>query len=103
MQNEVDCFSWGEDSVANQDDAQAVWLPVIGKALVYLCLQDAQRGEPEKLDSVLKRVKFLEALGLSRNDAAEVAGSSAASVQVLHSLSKSKKAKNGSAKKKRAR
>src|SRR5262249_19329047 len=43
------------DDLAKQDDAQAMWLPVIGKALAYLCLQDAQAREPEKFDSVLKR------------------------------------------------
>ena len=96
-------FSAGEDTLADQVDAQAVWLPVIGKALAYLCFQEAQRKEPDKFDSVLKRVKFLQSLGLSRADAAEVAGSSPASVQVLHSLNKSKKVKNGRTKKKSAR
>lgn len=89
--------------MAEQDDAQATWLPVIGKALTYLCLQEALRKQPEKLNSVLKRVKFLQALGLSCNDAANAAGSSVASVTVLHSLAKGKKVKNGSAKKKARR
>ena len=60
-----------EHAVAEQDDAQATWLPIIGKALSYLCLQEAQRKEPGKFDSVLKRVKFLQGLGL--NDAGQVA------------------------------
>jgi hypothetical protein len=81
-------------------DASAQWLPVIGKALSYLCLQEAQRREPEKFDTVLKQVKFLQGLGLSRKDAAEAAGSSAESVRVMHQRRKSKKAKNGTAKKK---
>jgi hypothetical protein len=89
--------------MADEDSAQATWLPVIGKALAYLCLQEAQRKEPEEFDSVLKRVKFLQGLGLSRNDAANAAGSSAASVQVLQSLAKGKKVKHGSAKKKASR
>jgi hypothetical protein len=84
----------------DQDDAQATWLPVIGKALAYLCLERAQSNQPEKFDSVLKRVKFLEGLGLSRDDAAEAAGSSAQSVRELHRRRKSKKAKNGTARKK---
>jgi hypothetical protein len=79
--------------VANQDDAQATWLPVIGKALAYLCLQEALRKDPKKYDTVLKQVKFLQALGLSRDDAAHAAGSSPASVQVMHSKAKTKKAK----------
>lgn len=81
-----------------ENDAQSTWLPVIAKALAYLCLQEAQRKEPEKFDSVLKRVNFLVGLGLSQDHAAHVAGSSAASVRVLHSITKSKKAKNGKAK-----
>lgn len=86
--------------MADQEDAQATWLPVIGKALAYLCLEQAQGREPEKFDSVLKRVKFLEGLGLSRDHAAEAAGSSAKSVRVLHSRVKSRKAKHGTEKKK---
>jgi len=84
-------------------NASAEWLPVIGKALAYLCLQEAQIKQPEKFDSVLKRVKFLQRLGLSRDDAADAAGSSAASVQVMHSQTKSKKARNAGAKKKTGR
>lgn len=84
-------------------DASAAWLPVIGKALAYLCLQEAQRKDPKKFDTVLKQVKFLQALGLSRNDAAEAAGSSAESVRVMHHRRKSARAKNGTAKKKAGR
>ncbi len=91
------------DIVGDQDNTQAIWLPVIGKALAYLCLQEAQRKEPEKFDSVLKRVKFLEGLGLRREHAAEAAGSSAESVRVLHRLTKAGRGKNAKAKKKKAR
>lgn len=59
------------------------WLAVIGKTLAYLCLQEAQRKEPEKFDTVTKRVEFLEGFGLSLEDAAAAAGSSAASVREL--------------------
>lgn len=84
----------------NQDnDAQSTWLPVIAKALAYLCLQEAQRNEPEKFDSVLKRVEFLVGLGLSQDHAAHAAGSSAASVRVLRSITKARKSKNGTTKK----
>jgi hypothetical protein len=90
--------------MAEDDSAEGAWLPVIGKALAYLCLQEAQKKEPEKFDTVLKRVKFLQGLGLNQSDAAYAAGSSAASVQVLHSQAKSKKGgKNGNAKKKSRR
>jgi hypothetical protein len=70
--------------VPNQDDAHSTWLPVIGKALAYLCLQEALRKEPGRYDTVLKRVQFLQALGLSRDDAAHAAGSSPGSVRVMH-------------------
>jgi len=82
---------------------EATWLPVIGKALAYLCLQEAQRKEPHRFDSVLKRVKFLQDLGLSRGDAAKAAGSSAASVQVMQSQEKRRKVKNGAQKRKARR
>jgi hypothetical protein len=85
----------------NHESAEANWLPVIGKALAYLCLQEAERKEPDKLDSVLKRVKFLQDLGLSRNDAARAAGSSAASVRVMHSQAKNRGTKHGHKKKTR--
>ena len=75
-------------------DASAAWLPVIGRALAYLCLQEAQRKEPDKFKNVLNKVKFLQALGLNRNDAAKAAGSSPASVAVLQHIGK-KKAKHG--------
>lgn len=81
-------------------DASAAWLPVIGKALAYLCLQEAQRKDPKNFDTVLKQVKFLQGLGLSRKDAAEAAGSTAESVRVMHSQRKSTRSKNGTAKKK---
>ena len=85
------------------EDASASWLPVIGKALAYLCLQEAQRKDPNKFDTVLKQVKFLQGLGLSRKDAAEAAGSSEKSVSVMQSRRKSTRKKNGAAKKKAGR
>jgi hypothetical protein len=84
-------------------DASATWLPVIGKALAYLCLQEAHRKEPNRFDTVLKQVKFLQGLGLSRNDAAEAAGSSADSVRVMHSRRESTKVKNAITQKKAGR
>ncbi len=78
-------------------DPSAAWLAVIGKALAYLCLQEAQRKEPEKFDSVLKKVKFLQTLGLSRDDAAHAVGSSPGSVRVLQH-NRRKKSKNGTTK-----
>lgn len=66
----------------------SIWLSVIGKALAYLCLQEAQRKEPQKFDTVTKRVEFLEGLGLNTDDAAAAAGSSGASVRELRRLAR---------------
>jgi hypothetical protein len=80
--------------------AEATWLPVIGRTLAYLCMQEAERQK--KFDSVLERVDFLESLGLPSPDAAKAAGSSKASVDELRRLQRNKKgAKNGKAKKKK--
>lgn len=86
----------------NSPNAWDEWLPVIGKALAYLCLQEAQRKTPSKLETVLEQVKFLEGLGLSRKDAAGAIGSTAASVRVMDQR-KSARPKNGTAKKKTRR
>jgi DNA-directed RNA polymerase specialized sigma24 family protein len=83
-------------------NASQAWLPVIGKALAYLCLQEAQRKEPDKFESVLKKVKFLQDLGLSRDEAAKTAGSSPGSVRVLQHNRK-KQAKHGKAKKRKGK
>lgn len=80
-----------------QTDATS-WLPVIGRALAYQCLAKAMEREPTKYAEVLPKVKFLQSLGLSRGDAAEVAGSTAESVRVMHHQRKKAK-KNGKAKK----
>ena len=64
---------------------QETWLPVIGNALAFLCLDKYSEKNPDKTDSVLKRVKFLEGLGVPAKDAAGAAGSSAKSVRVLRS------------------
>jgi hypothetical protein len=52
--------------VAEKKDPQAIWLPVIGKALAYLCLSQAIEKEPRKYKGVLNKVKFLQGLGLTR-------------------------------------
>lgn len=85
------------------DDGFDRWLPVIGKSLAFLCLREAMRSDPNKFDSVLAKVRFLEGLGLDRNDAAEAAGSSAESVRELHRRSRKRGANRGSARKKKGR
>ena len=82
-------------------DATA-WLAVIGKSLAYLCLSKVMEQAPGKFKrNLLAKVKFLQGLGLSHDDAAEAAGSSAASVSVLRW--RGKKVKNVKAKKKSRR
>jgi hypothetical protein len=75
------------------------WLAMIGKSLAYLCLSKAIEQEPEKYKrDLMAKVKFLRGLGLSQNDAAEAAGSTAESVRVRQY--KRKQAKNVKAEKK---
>jgi hypothetical protein len=72
-------------------NGQSDWLAVIGRSLAFLCLSKAMESEPGKYDTVLKKVAFLEGLGLPRDAAAQAAGSSAASVAELHRQKKAKK------------
>jgi DNA-directed RNA polymerase specialized sigma24 family protein len=83
-----------------RSEAYEMWLPVIGKALAYLCLSKAIEREPKNYEEVLDKVKFLEALGVPLKEAAEAAGSSADSVRVMRSRAKRK---DGTAKKDKAR
>lgn len=66
-----------------QEQSEAVWLAVIGKSLAYLCLEQAKKLEPAKFDTVAKKVDFLKDMGLPKDDAAYVAGSTPASVAEL--------------------
>ncbi|WP_342739388.1 hypothetical protein [Bradyrhizobium sp. B117] len=56
---------------------------MIGRALSRLALSKAAESDRDKFRDVLARVDFLEALGLPAKDAAEAAGSTAASVSEL--------------------
>jgi hypothetical protein len=69
--------------VANEKSIQETWLPVIGNALAFLCLDKYSEKNPDRADSVLKKVKFLEGLGVPSKDAAGAAGSTAESVRVM--------------------
>lgn len=82
--------------MAVKDDAgsaEAMWLPVIGRTLAYLCMQEAERAK--KFDGVIDRVDFLEALGLPPADAASAAGSSKASVDELRRRQRNNRKTNG--------
>lgn len=64
------------------------WLQIIGKALAYLCVQQASKEDPVRFKELLPKVEFLQSIGLSQADAAELLGSSKNSVQVLTSRKK---------------
>lgn len=71
--------------------SEDAWLSVIGRSLAYLCLEQAKKLEPKKFDTVRKKVDFLLDMGLPKDDAAYVAGSSPASVAELTRLQRAKK------------
>lgn len=68
------------------------WLPVIGNALAFLCLDKYSERNPDRADSVLKKVKFLEGLGVPSKEAAGAAGSTAESVRVMKATKGGKRA-----------
>jgi hypothetical protein len=86
-------------AVHEAKDTNAVWLPVIGRALAFLCLKQAQQIRPEDFVNVLDKVKFLTDLGLPEADAAHGAGSNLQSVRVMKSALKRRKARGRARKK----
>lgn len=82
--------------------AEATWLPVIGRAIAFICMKEAERKKP--FEGVLERVDFLQGLGLPLVDAAQAAGSSKASVDELRRLQRNKRkgSRNGKAKQARS-
>jgi hypothetical protein len=77
------------------------WLAVIGRTLSYLCLEHARKESPTKFDSVQKKVDFLLDMGLPKDAAAYVAGSSPASLAVLKNYHAKKGGKRGKKAKKK--
>lgn len=71
------------------------WLSVIGRTLSYLCLEHAKKEAPKKFDSVQKKVDFLLEMGLPKDAAAYVAGSTPESVAKLKSYHANKGTKRG--------
>ncbi len=69
--------------MTNDNSTLETWLPVIGNALAFLCLDKYAEKNPDKVDSVLKKVRFLEGLGVPTKEAAGAAGSTAESVRVM--------------------
>lgn len=85
--------------MTDQLESSNRWLEVIGKSLAYLCVQEISKNDPKRAGTLLEKVKFLESIGVPRNDAAALLGSSAASVATLMSLKK-KESANGKKRKK---
>lgn len=82
--------------------AESTWLPVIGKALAYLCMRSAEAEG--RFRTLVDRVDFLEDLGVPASDAAKAAGSSKASIDELRRRARNKEASsNGKAKSKSRR
>ena len=74
--------------MAKSKGAEEIWLPVIGRALAYWCLNHAHQAKP--FPDTLSKVKFLTDMGLPDSDAAYTAGSNPKSVQVMRSQQKAK-------------
>lgn len=88
--------------MADQERVEQVWLPVIGRALAYLCMRNGDAGGK----TIAEKAQFLMGLGLDANDAADMLGTTAASVKELIRQAKNKTkrgAKKGAASKKASR
>ena len=72
--------------MADEKAVQEVWLPVIGNTLAFLGLDRFERKHPSNADTVLKKVRFLEGLGVPEKEAAFAAGSTHASVKKLKQM-----------------
>jgi DNA-directed RNA polymerase specialized sigma24 family protein len=80
--------------LADHDNVEQVWLPVIGRALAYLCMRNADIANK----TIAERAIFLQGLGLNITDVAGMLGTSPASVKELLRQAKNK-TKNKGAKK----
>jgi hypothetical protein len=80
----------------NSDQGQE-WLAVIGRSLAFLCLGQADLRDK----GLVPQVKLLEALGLSRKEAAQLLNTTDKSLSEL--LRRSKGTRNAQAKRKKAR
>lgn len=89
----------GKGAQVTEDNEQStVWLPVIGRSLAYLCLVQSDLRDKE----LATQGKFLESLGVSRKDAADMLGTSYASLtELIRQATKRKGMKRGRAKAKR--
>jgi hypothetical protein len=65
------------------DQTETEWLSVVAKALAYYCLQDAVVKDANRVSTLLGKINFLEGLGIPKNDAAAMLGTTTNSVGVL--------------------
>lgn len=77
------------------------WLRVIGKALSYLCVQAAAKADSSQLSDLPSKVRFLEGIGMSTEDAAQLLGTTANSVKTNLRAREKRKEKTGGKKSKR--
>lgn len=89
--------------MADDSEVEKVWLPVIGRALAYQCMRNADLGSK----TIGEKAQFLQGLGLEAGDAAAMLGTTAASVKELLRQAKNKggkgRAKSGGKKKRKGR
>jgi hypothetical protein len=71
-------------AIAQGDDE--TWLPIIARALAYLCLLSDQLVE----STMLQKARFLAGLGFTRKDSAVVLGTTSASLGELERQAKKK-------------
>jgi DNA-directed RNA polymerase specialized sigma24 family protein len=71
----------------DRNNEEADWLSVIARSLAFICLDKANLREK----SVGEQAKFLQNLGLSRKDAANMLNTTVNSLHVLASLARKKK------------
>jgi hypothetical protein len=80
--------------LAESGEVEKVWLPVIGRALAYISMHNANLGGK----TIGEKAQFLQGLGLDVSDAAEMLGTTANSVNVLLSRAKKQEKKKGAKK-----
>ena len=87
--------------MADEKTSPDAWLQVIAKCLAFLCVQEVTKTDPKRVPDVPAKVKFLEEMGLHRNDAAHIMGTTANSVQTNLRNRERKGGKSGKKKTKR--
>jgi hypothetical protein len=65
------------------EPVETEWMAVVGKALAYFCLQDVIVKDASRVSTLLGKMNFLEGLGIPKNDAAAMLGTTTNSVGVL--------------------